>query len=379
MSRNGASLLLLQMLRWLKQHGNFQIDVVSDGHGPLVEDFRAIASVTIVSSMPYPIRLLPSRWARPVASAWLRAKLRALTLGRRYDLVYANTAAVWPYVAALGDRPPPLIWHIHELPYALGLTLPDDGARGALRAANRVVAVSRAVAQALSSGYAVRPECIDQIYGFVPDEAPSLAIRAELRAKVRHQLGLPEDAFVVGGCGGLGWRKGTDLFLQIARLAQRADGAQRVHFLWVGGAQCGSPEAMQFDFDVKQLGLEAVCCRVPATADVSAYYCAMDAFALTSREDPFPLVALEAATHRLPVVCFAMAGGTPEFVAGDAGRVVPYLNLTAFVAALRELACQPELGARLGEAGRQRVLREHSIDAQGPRLLRSVERCLEAA
>jgi glycosyltransferase involved in cell wall biosynthesis len=105
----------------------------------------------------------------------------------------------------------------------------------------------------------------------------------------------------------------------------------------------------------------------------------MDVFALPSREDPFPLVMLEAATHGLPTVCFAQAGGAPEFVGADAGVVVPYLDVDAFAAACAALRDDPARRTALGLEARRRVGAEHGVETQGPKLLRSIERCLAAA
>jgi glycosyltransferase involved in cell wall biosynthesis len=50
-------------------------------------------------------------------------------------------------------------------------------------------------------------------------------------------------------------------------------------------------------------------------------------FALTSREDPFPITALESLALGVPVVCFKTAGGIPELIGSDCGTAVPYLDL----------------------------------------------------
>jgi glycosyltransferase involved in cell wall biosynthesis len=189
-------------------------------------------------------------------------------------------------------------------------------------------------------------------------------------------LGWPEDAFVVGGCGTPGWRKGTDLFLQIARLIVRDDAKRRACFLWVGGGEATDADVLQFTHEIQTLGLAQWCRRIPSTADVHDYYSAMDIFALTSREDPFPLVMLEAGMQGLPTVCFSSAGGAPEFVADDAGLIVPYLDLEAFAHSVEALRESSELRRHLGERARDKVKTYYGVKTQGPKLLQSIERCL---
>ena len=53
----------------------------------------------------------------------------------------------------------------------------------------------------------------------------------------------------------------------------------------------------------------------------------IDLFLSLSREDPYPLVVLEAARYKIPSLCFEESGGAPEFVEKDAGSVIPFLNL----------------------------------------------------
>lgn len=375
-SRNGASILLLHLLQWLREHSDLYLEVLSNGGGPLIDEFRAVAPTRVWRN---PVSLLgptSHRWSR-LFGPNIEGYLLGLFLGRRdYDLVYANTAATWNHVAALSKCHSTLLWHIHELSYALQLTVGKERARRLFPLVSRFVAVSGSVLEVLTSEFAVPRERVDLVHGFVPLRELPPAERHSRRQRILGSLGWPEDAFVVGGCGGLGWRKGTDLFLQIAHLVSRDATEGSVRFLWVGGSDGVESEALQFAYEVQALGLQQISRRVPSTVDVLDYYCAMDVFALTSREDPFPLVMLEAGMQGLPIVCFASTGGGPEFVATEGGIVVPYLDLNGFAVSLKALRTSFELRRRLGERARCKVKMNHCIDTQGPKLLRSIERCL---
>jgi glycosyltransferase involved in cell wall biosynthesis len=375
-SRNGASILLLHLLQWLRANSDFRLVVLSNGGGPLIDDFRAVATTRVWRNPLFFLRALKKPWAMALRSRLEGALLRACFGRRHYDLVYANTAATWNQVAALGLSQGALLWHIHELSYALRLTLGDERARTMLSTAARVVAVSEPVVDSLTRQFAVLPDRVDLVHGFVPLREVTASEHQALRQRILAELEWPADSFVVGACGGLGWRKGSDLFLQIARRLQRSDAAGSLRFLWVGGGGKAETESLQFMHDLQALGLDAVCRRVASTANVDDYYSAMDVFALTSREDPFPLVMLEAAMHGVPTVCFASAGGGPEFVAGDAGIVVPYLDLDAFVGAVDRLRTAPAQRAAFGRAAQRKVRLNHCVETQGPKLLRSIERCL---
>ena len=112
------------------------------------------------------------------------------------------------------------------------------------------------------------------------------------------------------------------------------------------------------------------------TAEVHDNYAAMDVFALTSREDPFPLVMLEAGGHGLPTVCFAGAGGAEEFAGpapGGGGADPPGAGVARGVGA--PAAAAPRSPAR-GEGAARRVERRHRVEVQAPLVLQSIEQCL---
>jgi glycosyltransferase involved in cell wall biosynthesis len=374
-SRNGATILLLHLLRWLKAHVDWEVEVLVNGGGPLVDEFRSITATTVWRSPAFLLNGFPERWRMSLQPRLEAQGVRALLAGRRFDLIYANTAATWPYVNTLAKRAPALLWHIHELGYALRLIIGEGRIDQVFKPATRLVAVSNSVRDTLASQFNVPYDRVDLVHGFVPFPCLSSDEHRSRRQRIWAELHWPKDAFVVGGCWELGWRKGTDLFLQIARTLSTTKGYERVRFLWVGGASEGR-QALEFTHDVRALGLQACCHRVPTTADVVDFYCAMDVFALTSREDPFPLVMLEAGAHGVPVVCFADSGGAPEFIGEDAGLIGPYLDNIAFAAHLMTLHDAPVHRERLGAAALNKVRTHYSVEAQGPKLLQSMERCL---
>lgn len=371
-SRNGATILLLAFLRWLRPRVEWDIEILVHGSGALLDEFRSLGR-TIVWRDPAPRldSLLPRSFARVkrgIEAAYARV---ALPSGP-YDLVYANTTAAAPLIAALAGRARTVLWHVHELDYAIASTLTKPAWMESFRSSSRFVAVSDAVRHALVANHGIDAGRIDLVHGFIePRLLGPDALRAR-REHVRTALGIRADAFVVGACGSLGWRKGSDLFLQIAQRAAAADPNAHIQFLWVGGTR-GEPAALEFDHDMHRLGLASRCRLVPTAADVLDHYCAMDAFALTSREDPFPLVVLEAAEHGVPTVCFDGAGGANEFVAGGAGVHVPYLDVDAFARQLVALRDDAAHARALGACAQAKVRQAHHIDAQAPKLLRSVQ------
>lgn len=103
--------------------------------------------------------------------------------------------------------------------------------------------------------------------------------------------------------------------------------------------------------------------------DVPALLAGCDVFCLPSRLEGLPLVVLEAMAQARPVVASAV-GGTPELVVhGETGLLVPPGDLDALAAALGSLLDDPTLAARMGEAGRERVLTRFSAAETAERVL----------
>lgn len=352
-SRTGAPMLLLHFLRWLKaRDAGCRIDLLLLRDGELADDYRQVADVHV---MPEPRRRRGlKRLGQKIGLLPRHAPPRLPPFRTQYDLVVGNTVMATELLAEFGRKGCRTVSWLHELDYAIGefsadrfLCLSQD--------VDRFLVVSHAVSRMLRELGVER--WIDVVHGF-PGLAP---VAADGAARVRDGLGIPADAFVVGGCGTIEWRKGVDLFLQLAHRLGR--GHRDVRFLWVGG---NSPHAaadfrrIQHDFD--RLDLHDRVVFAGAQKDPQAFFAAMDVFALTSREDPFPLVCLEAASLGKPVVCFDRAGGMPEFVADDAGAVVPYGDIDAFVECLLHFRDHRTDALRAGAAARAKVESQFSMD-----------------
>ena len=93
-----------------------------------------------------------------------------------------------------------------------------------------------------------------------------------------------------------------------------------------------------------------------------AVYARADAFVLASSFEPFGVVVREAAAAALPIVCSRVAGAAGDVaVEGENALLVDPRDVGAIAGALRRLAGDPALRARLGARGRaleERVTRD---------------------
>jgi colanic acid/amylovoran biosynthesis glycosyltransferase len=103
-------------------------------------------------------------------------------------------------------------------------------------------------------------------------------------------------------------------------------------------------------------------------SDVAALYRAADVFCLPSFAEGLPVVLMEAMAHRVPVVTTRIAGVSELVDDGINGAVVPAGRVDRLTDALASLAADPDLRARWGEAGSERVRREYDIHTSAQRL-----------
>ncbi len=370
-SRTGAPVMFLNFLRWLRINTELDFEVLLLAGGPLVDEFNAIAPVTHVEALGTGARSYLEGGLAKAGFPELGDKLkvmrsrRAVDRLRGFDAVYLNSTTSAIALRILPEIPPVVVSHVHELDAAFRYWFPEAERRAMLTRTTRYVACADAVADNLVERWNVPADKVATHHEFVVPPTPS----AGAHARIRNDLGIPPDAAVVGGAGSVIWRKGPDLFLQVAATIRRHRPDLDVHFVWVGGA---SDERVPTRVDAERMGIVDRVHFVGEVARPDDFYGAYDVFALTSREDPYPLVMLEAAALGVPVVSFAN-GGSVEFAGSPAASerraiVVPYLDVEAMADSLIPLLEDEGERRALGRRGQRHVLDAHTVDVAAPAL-----------
>jgi glycosyltransferase involved in cell wall biosynthesis len=367
-TRTGAPIALLHFLRWFKRNGNRAFSVVLGSGGELVSDFEQLAPTW---SLDW------SRWRSGTLRTQVLNKVRLGAWARRAEaadtqdfaatcspaLVYANSIGSARTLEILAPEVP-VLTHVHELESYFQIFAGQALAR-LLGQTRCFIACSDAARNNLVREHGVAPEQVETVYESIRVNQ----IRPErTRQQVFQELRIPDNALLVVGIGTPGWRKGTDLFIHLAR----AVGQQRdlAYFGWIGGS------TWEFEHDVRISGLTEKMRVIGASPKPFDYLAAADVFVLTSREDPYPLVCLEAAALEKPIVCFASAGGAPEFVEEDCGFVVPYLDMMAMTDRVVFLLDSADCRLTMGAAARGKVAQRHDIGRAAPRIMDIIERTI---
>lgn len=343
-SRTGAPLLLLEIAARLDA-AKYERSFILGEDGPLRPRFEQIGSVVID-----PIYPDEPRYWREIKRAG--ARLTVLNT-LKPDMMYCNTIhpAKWlPYAKISGI---PTLTHIHEL--SLGFaTLGRAEHFMVRRFSDRIIAVSSAVGQYLEKEQRISRNTITVIHAGIPIKRHA---RPEPDPAFRHSLGL-DGSIVVGMVGRITAMKGTDMVPRLVRMIREQYPARRIQFLFVATTDDRAALAA-FDSALLNDGVEIL--RAANVPDPERYYSVMDIFLSTSREDPFPLVVLEAMASGLPVVGFR-AGGIPEAVDETCGILIEPFDLDAMSAAIYALSGSADRRRAMGEHARSRV--EQFFDLQ---------------
>jgi glycosyltransferase involved in cell wall biosynthesis len=200
---------------------------------------------------------------------------------------------------------------------------------------------------------------------------PDLAAAAPSRAEARRNLGIPENAAVLGTVGRLAEQKGQiDLIRALPLL--RADGPEVLCLIAGDG-----PLRDALTAEARRLGVEDRLRLLGHRADIANVLAALDLFVLPSLWEGLPQALLEAMAMSLPVLAARGVGVDELVIDEENGLLIPPRDPAALAAAARRLLRDRPLARRLGEAARRSAAGGHSlagiaaqVDALYRRLLR---------
>ncbi len=261
--------------------------------------------------------------------------------GRSPAAVLINSALAAGEVPAASSGIPAAVY-VHETGAVLA-TLGEAALEG-LRRAHLVLCVSGEVQLAVVAvGVAPTSTMV------LPPVLTIGEVDERARAEAREHLGVGPGERLVLGCGEASFRKGTDLFVELAGyLVRRPD----VRFAWVGRRL--RPFDRQLDLDVSLAGLDDRLVWVGETDDVGPYLAAADVLVMSSRHDPQPLVPLEAAMLGTPTAALER-DGLAELGADGAALTAVYPDVPALAAHVSTLLDDRRSTDRVVAKARERI------------------------
>jgi glycosyltransferase involved in cell wall biosynthesis len=269
-------------------------------------------------------------------------------IGRgRYDVLHFHLqASNWlmkPLAAVSGSAV--RISHDHtsgDLKFrGVGSLLPDAFSH---LFSTRVIAVSDGVRDFLTRWEAVPSDAVVVIANGVDDGAFRPASPEE-KISARRRLGLPAEAFVVGGMGRLAFEKN---FSAVPELARRQGGAVFV----VAGS---GPEEHMLKARAAEFGVADRVIFAGAVTDRSGFYHALDVFLLPSLHEGLPMALLEAMASGVPVLASRLGGIAAALVEDEEGLLAEAGAVGEFSEKLARLEKDAALRTRLAAAARAKA------------------------
>jgi len=363
--RTGAPMVLLYFLQWLqKHHTELVVDVVGLQGGSLEPDFKnACHTYYDYRKMLKPRALTRLQRLLVKLNIYKKPHHKALFLNmlaeNNYRLIYANTIKTIPLASDIIRASPKskLLVHIHELNTIIKITLPDF--KDYIPIINQFIVPSNLAKTNLTTSWEIPSQKIDVVYECTQISQSTISLTTE-----------KDHVFTVGASGTVHWRKGHDVFLQVARYIKYHYPDITLKFVWVGAISVIEKSVLEEDILKMELG--DMVSFVEEQKNPMSLYNEFDVFLMTSREDPFPLVCIEVGILGKPIICFEGATGTEEIMKDGGGIIVPYLNIERMAESIIEYYNNPNL-VKIHGAFNQKVFLQFTPEVICPEYFKIIE------
>lgn len=337
---HGAQYLALNMAREFSQGFGFSVDLVCLGNGVLKDQYAQYARLHDLDGLDH----------RGPAAHELASNLVAA--GHQFAIV--NTTVSGFFLETLKSHGIRCVSLIHELRGVLDQYNLHEQAKTIARLADKVVFAAQQVAKEFQEIAPVsddrrmlRPQGLYK-------KNTKVSNRAAARQELRKAFKLPLDAIIVLGVGYADHRKGIDLFVDAGKIL--VNSLPNAYLVWLGHWEGGMQSQVERSL-AKDPQISTHFIFPGRREDTDLFYAGADVYALTSREDPYPSVVLEAMDASLPVVGFEGIGGCAELLTDGCGKLVPAFDVNAFSLALEEVLKNNKLANTMGKTG-QSLIRE---------------------
>ncbi len=359
-NRSGAPVLLLEIIRAFSLQADIPFQVLCMEEGELIPSFSKLGKTFVWQK-----KLFANAPAALVLPAAVINRLLQVLHGfsimfkiRKSTLVFYNTIGNGHLQNKLSFLSARSICYVHELESAIHSLTNEAGRQYVFRYTDLFLSVSKAVTANLISNHQVNRICIKEVSSAPQEIHRSKQQYADYIGKFKDRLA-SGDTVTIGVVAANEWRKGFDFFVPLAILYFRLFPESDACFVWKGFRE--GYYTSYFDrYDYEKLHCKDKILLLPYGTDNIEQMACFDIHLLLSREDPYPLVVLEAASLGIPTVCFDNAGGAPEFVEEDCGYSVPYSDLYQMACSLHELATNRIIRYEMGNRCRLKLQTRHN-------------------
>jgi glycosyltransferase involved in cell wall biosynthesis len=320
-TRTGSEMMLLYIIQNLDRN-RFDAGVVSFENGELLKEFPSDIP-TFVAPKKYNVfqKIQFHLGVNPTLSF-----LRKVASEFKADFWYINTTMLPEVFTVAREFNVKVITHFHELPLTY-VYLSRSDMETIITSSDLLIGCSEVTCKAIQEAGGKK---VELLYEFI--DSAKIETDAARTAELRNKLNIPKDDYIWVLSGITSERKGFDL---LPDLAEELDDP-RVHLVWIGDKLSNG---LVYYIEQRCLHSKAKTKVHLVGKQKEEYYNYLNVgngFLLTSRQDPFPLVMIEAALLEKPIVAFP-SGGVSEFIHDGMGIVTEDISVRQMVGAMRKI------------------------------------------
>jgi glycosyltransferase involved in cell wall biosynthesis len=320
-TRTGSEMMLLYILQNMDRT-RFEAGLVSFDNGELLKEFPSDIP-TFVAPKKYSLfQKLQFKLGSNPTLEYLKK------VGKEFkaDIWYVNTTMLPEVYQVAKEFKVKVVTHFHELPLTY-VYLNRRDMEDIITSSDLLIGCSEVTRKAIEQ---TGGKNVDLLYEFI--DSARIETNAKRTEEIRAKLGIPKEDYVWVLSGVTSERKGFDLLPDLAEELN----TEGVHLVWIGDKLSNG---MVYHIEQRCANSKSKTKIHLVGKQKEEYYNYLNlgnGFLLTSRQDPFPLVMIEAAALGKPIVSFP-SGGASEFIQDGMGIVTEDISARQMVAAMRKI------------------------------------------
>jgi len=337
LNETGAPLLAYNIAKSFKQK-KYEVFVIALSDGYLEEKFKE-ENINIISLHQSP---LSKELHNPKSFEYIVKKLCA----KGYTNVLTNTIISGITAPLFKKYNFNIISLIHEMKMSIELYNMKQGGRDINLYSDKIIFPDKIV---YNDFFEIFKEnkiksliCPQGLYKLKEEIVPNYE-------KLYKKYNIPKNSKIILGSGTADLRKGIDLFLQSAQKLISLEKNEEYHFIWAGkiyNEELKEWYKLQFDKCNMKDRFHNIDFIKNKKENKNLVTCS-DAFWLTSREDPYPSVMIEAIEYNTPVIAFKNCGGANSLLADGRGILVDNFDINEMATETKKLLDNKELTTKM--------------------------------
>jgi glycosyltransferase involved in cell wall biosynthesis len=352
-SRSGAPIILLNLIIWLKINKNVNPVILLLEAGPLYSDFVSIGEVFVYEKevkrsfkkQNFLIRFLKRCiYKENVEYESMLSKIHKKDI----CIIYSNTVSsnwVLPEIKKVIDVP--VLNHIHEMYTSIVTYYPEMLSDEIKKNINHFLFVTDLNLKNILANYQIPQEKSTIISEFIDISKIDRLILSKKEFKQKEET----EKMTVYSCGKMSFRKGKDYFFEVVKTIAFEFPEIQLEFVWLGEIDHEYVKYIELDFQMN--GKEKNFKIMDSVLDPINAVKNFDLMLLLSREDPFPLVAIEAAILSKPIIIFQNASGVENTLIYGEHQISEYGNVGQVVNKIINFYQNPHLMEITGKENHQ--------------------------